>query len=182
MERSASAESFGDTETGWKNRLTIPPPPPRATESEGQIPQVASSVVRELWRDQQSKPVDPKQEFERPVPAGLPPDITPEEIAAITAAAASFGSQPQELQHALRLRKAKRKNPSLRLVRPPSMRAQPRQRRPLLHLLRKAKRRSPKLSLHQRKLFLPRKQQRRRKQPRETNQRRRKIPLQPILR
>jgi hypothetical protein len=57
---------------------------------------VASSVVRELWRDQQSKPVDPKQEFERPVPAGLPPDITPEEIAAITAAAASFGSHPQE--------------------------------------------------------------------------------------
>lgn len=94
MEQSGSADSFGDTETGWKNRLTIPPPPARATE--GEIPQVASSVVRELWRDQESKPVDPKQEFERPVPAGLPPDITPEEIAAITAAAASFGSQPQE--------------------------------------------------------------------------------------
>ncbi len=96
MEQSGSADSFGDTETGWKNRLTIPPPPARATESEGEIPQVASSVVRELWRDLGSKPVDPKQEFERPVPAGLPPDITPEEIAAITAAAASFGSQPQE--------------------------------------------------------------------------------------
>jgi CheY-like chemotaxis protein len=96
MEQSGSADSFGDTETGWKNRLTIPPPPARAAESEGEIPQVASSVVRELWRDQESKPVDPKQEFERPVPAGLPPDITPEEIAAITAAAASFGSQPQE--------------------------------------------------------------------------------------
>ena len=94
MEQSGSADSFGDTETGWKNRLTIPPPPARATE--GEIPQVASSVVRELWRDQDSKPIDPKQEFERPVPAGLPPDITPEEIAAITAAAASFGSQPQE--------------------------------------------------------------------------------------
>lgn len=94
MEQSGSADSFGDTETGWKNRLTIPPPPARATE--GEIPQVASSVVRELWRDQESKPVDPKQEFERPIPAGLPPDITPEEIAAITAAAASFGSQPQE--------------------------------------------------------------------------------------
>ncbi|HUE52621.1 MAG TPA: response regulator [Terriglobales bacterium] len=94
MEQSGSADSFGDTETGWKNRLTIPPPPARATE--GEIPQVASSVVRELWREQESKPVDPKQEFERPVPAGLPPDITPEEIAAITAAAASFGSQPQE--------------------------------------------------------------------------------------
>jgi CheY-like chemotaxis protein len=93
MEQSGSADSFGDTETGWKNRLTIPPPPARATE--GEIPQVASSVVRELWRDQESKPVDPKQEFER-LPAGLPPDITPEEIAAITAAAASFGSQPQE--------------------------------------------------------------------------------------
>ena len=94
MEQSGSADSFGDTETGWKNRLTIPPPPARATE--GEIPQVASSVVRELWREQESKPVDPKQEFERPIPAGLPPDITPEEIAAITAAAASFGSQPQE--------------------------------------------------------------------------------------
>ena len=94
MEQSGSADSFGDTETGWKNRLTIPPPPARATE--GEIPQVASSVVRELWREQESKPLDPKQEFERPIPAGLPPDITPEEIAAITAAAASFGSQPQE--------------------------------------------------------------------------------------
>src|SRR4029077_4562566 len=88
MEQSGSADSFGDTETGWKNRLTIPPPPARATE--GEIPQVASSVVRESWREQESKPVDPKQEFERPIPAGLPPDITPEEIAAITAAAASF--------------------------------------------------------------------------------------------
>ena len=94
MEQSGSADSFGDTETGWKNRLTIPPPPARTTE--GEIPQVASSVVRELWREQESKPLDPKQEFERPIPAGLPPDITPEEIAAITAAAASFGSQPQE--------------------------------------------------------------------------------------
>jgi len=96
MEQSGSADSFGDTETGWKNRLTIPPPPAKAAESEGEIPQVASSVVRELWREQESKPLDPKQEFERPIPAGLPPDITPEEIAAITAAAASFGSQPQE--------------------------------------------------------------------------------------
>jgi CheY-like chemotaxis protein len=97
MERSASeqGESFGDTETGWKNRLTIPPPAPKATESEAQIPP-ASTAVRALWRDQESKPVEPKQAFERPIPAGLPPDITPEEIAAITAAAAAFDGKAQE--------------------------------------------------------------------------------------
>jgi CheY-like chemotaxis protein len=98
MEQSASenGESFGDAETGWKNRLTIPPPSAKAGESEAETSRLPGAVVRELWRDQESKPLQPKQEFERPIPAGLPPDITPEEIAAITAAAASFDGKAQE--------------------------------------------------------------------------------------
>jgi CheY-like chemotaxis protein len=95
VEQSAAeqGDSFGDAETGWKDRLIIPPPSAKPAEAE--TPQLTSTAIRELWRDQESKPVEPKG-FERPIPAGLPADITPEEIAAITAAAASFGSKPEE--------------------------------------------------------------------------------------
>jgi CheY-like chemotaxis protein len=95
VEQSAAdqGESFGDAETGWKDRLIIPPP--SAKPGEAEMPNLVSTVARELWKDQESKPVEPKG-FERPIPAGLPADITPEEIAAITAAAASFGSKPEQ--------------------------------------------------------------------------------------
>jgi CheY-like chemotaxis protein len=95
VEQSASeqGDSFGDAETGWKDRLIIPPPSAKPAEAE--TPQLTSTAIRELWNDRESKPVEPKG-FERPIPAGLPADITPEEIAAITAAAASFGSKPEE--------------------------------------------------------------------------------------
>ncbi len=88
VEQSAG-ERFGDKETGWKNRLTIPGPnarPPQETET----PETFAGPARDFDRSEAPRPVEAKQEFERPIPAGLPPDITPEEIAAITAAAASF--------------------------------------------------------------------------------------------
>ena len=88
VEQSAG-ERFGDKETGWKNRLTIPGPnarPPQETEA----PETFAGPARDFDRSEAPRPVEAKQEFERPIPAGLPPDITPEEIAAITAAAASF--------------------------------------------------------------------------------------------
>ena len=89
VEQSAG-ERFGDKETGWKTRLTIPGPslkPP----SEAEAPETTAGPARDLDRGE-TAPVEVKG-FERPIPAGLPADITPEEIAAITAAAASFDGQ-----------------------------------------------------------------------------------------
>ncbi len=82
---------FGDKETGWKNRLTIPGPNAKARPAEAEAPpEVVAGPSRDFARSENGKPADLKQEFERPIPGGLPADITPEEIAAITAAAASF--------------------------------------------------------------------------------------------
>jgi CheY-like chemotaxis protein len=86
----SGGERFGDKETGWKNRLTIPGPNAKPTPGEREAPETVAGPARDFERTGAAEPVQPKQEFERPIPAGLPSDITPEEIAAITAAAASF--------------------------------------------------------------------------------------------
>ena len=93
VEQSDTGDRFGNQETGWKSRLTIPPPSfkPKQEEAEG-----IATTSRDLERDEATKPAEPSREFERPIPAGLPADITPEEIAAITAAAASFGGKTEE--------------------------------------------------------------------------------------
>jgi CheY-like chemotaxis protein len=88
VEQSAG-DQFGDKETGWKNRLTIPGPNARHPQ-ETEAPETFAGPARDIDRSEVPRPVEVKQEFERPIPAGLPADITPEEIAAITAAAASF--------------------------------------------------------------------------------------------
>jgi CheY-like chemotaxis protein len=85
----STGDQFGDKETGWKNRLTIPGP--NAKPAEGtEAPETFAGPARDFGRNESAPPVEARQEFERPIPAGLPADITPEEIAAITAAAASF--------------------------------------------------------------------------------------------
>jgi CheY-like chemotaxis protein len=90
IEQSDTGERFGDKETGWKNRLTIPGPNLKPKPAETEAPEVVAGPARDFDRSEAARAVEPKQEFERPIPAGLPADITPEEIAAITAAAASF--------------------------------------------------------------------------------------------
>jgi hypothetical protein len=51
--------------------------------------------VEETGKKPRAKAKETEDAFERPIPAGLPPDITPEEIAAITAAAARLkGAAP----------------------------------------------------------------------------------------
>jgi CheY-like chemotaxis protein len=85
----SGGERFGDKETGWKNRLTIPAPNAKPAQ-ETEAPETSAGPARDFDRSDAAPPVGAKQEFERPIPAGLPADITPEEIAAITAAAASF--------------------------------------------------------------------------------------------
>ncbi len=88
---AVEGSDFGDKETGWKNRLTIPGPNAKSRQVEAEAPpEVVAGPSRDFAPSESGKPVQPKQEFERPIPAGLPADITPEEIAAITAAAASF--------------------------------------------------------------------------------------------
>ncbi len=88
---AVEGSDFGDKETGWKNRLTIPGPNARPRETEAEAPpEVVAGPSRDFVRSETGKPAEPKPEFERPIPAGLPADITPEEIAAITAAAAAF--------------------------------------------------------------------------------------------
>jgi CheY-like chemotaxis protein len=89
-------EGFGDSETGWKDRLVIPPQVHKLHEaSPPEAPAVATSTVHSLERPEDFKPADLKKGFERPMPAGLPSDITPEEIAAITAAAAKISGKDQ---------------------------------------------------------------------------------------
>ncbi len=96
VEQSDKGGGFGDKETGWKNRLTIPAPNFKPKPGEAEPAEIPAAMSREMERSEGFKPVEPKQEFERPIPAGLPADITPEEIAAIAAAAASIGGQPQQ--------------------------------------------------------------------------------------
>lgn len=94
---SDKAESFGDVESGWKNRLTIPPPHMKGSphEPEPEVPKSASAASQDLGRDEDFKPAETRG-FERPLPAGLPQDIRPEEIAAIAAAAAALRGDPKQ--------------------------------------------------------------------------------------
>ena len=84
LETDIPSNEYGDLESGWKNRLKIP------------VPQ---SHVSEMEIEEQMVPPKPAVHKEQPPvnpPAALPRDITPEEIAAIHAAAAAFGTQIAE--------------------------------------------------------------------------------------
>jgi CheY-like chemotaxis protein len=102
VEQSDKGDRFGDKETGWKNRLTIPVPharPPVAEEvpeipAPAVGPEIGASASRDRGPIEAAKPME-SHGFERPIPIGLPADITPEEIAAITAAALVFGGQTE---------------------------------------------------------------------------------------
>ena len=87
-------EKFGDAESGWKDRLRFPTGEKKQeAESEPEVPAPSSHAFRDLARDEAQKGAAGQPEFERPLPAGLPADITPEEIAAITAAAAQLSGK-----------------------------------------------------------------------------------------
>ena len=93
VEESNQGDSFGDSESGWKDRLRFPSGAHKAPEPEPEV-EVATPKrkgFRDLLRRDPPKQVESSEKFERPIPAGLPHDITPEEIAAITAAAEKVG-------------------------------------------------------------------------------------------
>lgn len=87
------SKDFGDSETGWKNRLTIPAP---GAKPEAELEPAPHTGFRNLAREEDFQPAEPSREFERPIPAGLPADISAEEIAAIAAAAAAISGSGEE--------------------------------------------------------------------------------------
>lgn len=93
----ASGEKFGDSDSGWKSRIRFPGRKKKEVEPE-EAPETAAPA--KAFRDLRDEPAPaPRQssatpDFERPMPAGIPRDITPEEIAAISAAAAQLNGQP----------------------------------------------------------------------------------------
>jgi len=97
---AVEADSQADDETSWKARLRIPTGKKR--EPEPDVDYVATQGkgfrdlrVEETGKKSRTKAKETEDTFERPIPAGLPADITPEEIAAITAAAARLnGAAP----------------------------------------------------------------------------------------
>ncbi len=96
IEEPNPSKEFGDSETGWKNRLSIPPPLSKHRES---APEETSAVVaslREAVRSEEPKPVEMKSGLEEALLSSMPQDVTDEEIAAIKAAAAAFSAPGNE--------------------------------------------------------------------------------------
>ena len=90
VEEPNPSREFGDSETGWKNRLSIPPPHSKHRES---APEETSAVVaslREAVKADKPKPAEMKSGLEEALLSSMPQDVTAEEIAAIKAAAAAF--------------------------------------------------------------------------------------------
>jgi CheY-like chemotaxis protein len=88
----ATGKEFGNRETGWKNRLSIPPPHSKPRESEPEVRPAAVASVRDAAASEESTPAEMKSGLEEALLSSLPQDVTAEEIAAIKAAAAAFSA------------------------------------------------------------------------------------------
>ena len=86
-------KEFGNVETGWKERLKIPPPYPAKAH---EVHAVAKDEPGNASLREGPKPVEVGASLEEAVRSRMP-DITPEEVAAIQAAAAILGRQAEEL-------------------------------------------------------------------------------------
>jgi CheY-like chemotaxis protein len=84
---------FGDTETGWKNRLKIPPP--HAKHEPEVVAPVATSRSYEETPRPEVRPEETMAPVQMPEPPSVLAGVTPDEIAAITAAVAAFSSEGQ---------------------------------------------------------------------------------------
>jgi CheY-like chemotaxis protein len=100
FDRDTEAAKLGDPDEGWKARLRIPTGPPKSRETEPDPDYTATQgkgfrdFVEPPAKKNQPIPSAPTK-VEPTLPAGIPHDITPEEIAAITAAAAQLsGAAP----------------------------------------------------------------------------------------
>jgi CheY-like chemotaxis protein len=94
VDQEGDGEKFGDSEGGWKARLRIPTGKPKDTEPAPDYAATQGKGFRDYVEPSaQNAPPPPPQPSavpERSLPTGIPHDITPEEIAAITAAAAQL--------------------------------------------------------------------------------------------
>jgi len=88
LTESDGEERFGDKESGWKNRLNIPTPGAKLEEPQEQAPTASGIALEQSGRDDDGRKPEPSETPESPIPAGMPADITAEEIEAIRAAAA----------------------------------------------------------------------------------------------
>ena len=88
-EELASGKEFGDSQTGWKNRLPTPAPYAKA-----RAPIVAS--VSEEGSSEQPPISEIKSGLEEALLSSMPQDITPEEIASIKAAGSALSSSADE--------------------------------------------------------------------------------------
>jgi len=89
-------KEFGDSETGWKNRLSIPPPHSKPRESAPEESPAAVANFRDAARTEEHKPAEMKSGLEEALRSSMPQDVTAEEIAAIKAAAAAFSAPSEE--------------------------------------------------------------------------------------
>jgi len=102
------AERFGDSETGWKDRLSIPTGSRKKEDPEEEEELSAKSGKgkkdkgKEKKKDEELKPLEVKPPVEAVSPAGVPADITPEEVAAIAAAAAAFEEKSQPVEFSVK--------------------------------------------------------------------------------
>jgi hypothetical protein len=87
---------FGDHESGWKARLPMPSPGTKPEEPQ-QEPEISTQANQHFERDASAAPAfavkpDPAGLEAANSLQGLPSDVTPDELAAIAAAAAAIGS------------------------------------------------------------------------------------------
>src|SRR5271170_6498983 len=94
IEKMSEGKHFGDLETGWKNRLTIPSPQAKSQENQNEDSEAQSKLAHSAPAAAVTQPAK-ERAAERGVSSGMG-DITPDEIAAITAAAAAFSSGNEE--------------------------------------------------------------------------------------
>src|SRR5262249_52898239 len=99
FERDTEADKPKDADEGWKTQLRIPSSrKPKDTEPDPDYGATRGrgdrDFVQPAAKKAEASPGAEESEFERPLPAGVPHDITPEEIAAITAAAAQLSGSP----------------------------------------------------------------------------------------
>jgi len=96
-----------DEDSGWKNRISFPPKKKKkaAEEEDGDDPAIYNAVNKDLRTTverkpahipHEAKPEEPRVDLGALAPEGLPKDVTPEEIAALAAAAAQVKSKLAE--------------------------------------------------------------------------------------
>ena len=91
--RGGRKKSFGDSDSGWKDRLSIPGTLKKRAESGSEAEPAQGTGFRDFSRREESGPAAKAATpaAESAMPEGFLRGITAEEIAAITAAAAAFG-------------------------------------------------------------------------------------------